>query len=163
MEKVAQGAQSYDTVKVGMNNPLYLPLLEAIIISYSRPFINNDSLGILPKRWSQFEDKKLKEAHDSILKYRNELVAHSDNTVRTIQIFSPNANFGPMQKEKKMEGPGFAIRTFWIPLGRVQTFYQLCHFQGQRLVKEVMEMLDDLYGGMELPDKAFDLRIHDGL
>lgn len=104
-----------------------------------------------------------KEAHDSILKYRNELVAHSDHTVRTIQIFSPNANFGPMPKGQKMDGPGFTIRTFWIPLGRVQTFHQLCRFQGQRLIKEAMTMLDDLYSGMELPDKAFDLRIDDGL
>ena len=163
LERVAKGSQSRDTVQVGMNNPLYLPLLEAIIISYSRPFIDNNSLGVLPKRWFQFENSKFKEAHDSILKYRNELVAHSDHTVRTIQIFSPNANFGPMPKGQKMDGPGFTIRTFWILLGRVQTFHQLCRFQGQRLIKEAMTMLDDLYSGMELPDKAFDLRIDDGL
>ena len=163
LEKVAAGQDSKNTVKVGLDNPLYLPLLEAIIISYARPFTDNDRLGVLPKQWSSFEDDQLDEAHKFILKYRNELVAHSDHTVRKIQIFSPNANFGPMPKGKKMNGPGFGVSTFWIPLHRVQTFHRLCAVQGQRLITEAMKMLDELYGGMELPNKAFHLRIDEGL
>ena len=163
LEKVAAGERSENTVKVGLNNPLYLPLLEAIIISYARPFTDNDGLGVLPKQWSSFEDKNLAEAHRFILQYRNELVAHSDHTIRKIQIFSPTANFGPTPKRKKSDGPGFGVSTFWIPLHRVETFHHLCAFQGQRLITETMRMLDELFGGMELPDKAFPLRIDEGL
>jgi hypothetical protein len=163
LEKVAAGQDSKNTVKVGLDNPLYLPLLEAIIISYPRPFTDNDGLGVLSKQWSTFEDEQLDEAHKFILNYRNELVAHSDHTVRKIQIFSPDANFGPMPKNKKIQGPGFAVSTFWIPLHRVETFHWLCAVQGQRLIDEAMKMLDELYGGMELPNKAFHLRIDEGL
>jgi hypothetical protein len=163
LEKVAAGKLSEKTVEVGMGNPLYLPLLEAMIISYSRPFIDNDGLGVLSKQWSEFEDKELKKTHHFILNYRNDLVAHSDHTVRKIQIFSANANFGPMRKKQKMEGPGFAVSTFWIPLGRVGTFHRLFAVQGQRMIAEVMRMLDELYGEMDLPDKAFDLRDDEGL
>src|ERR1035437_6337827 len=61
LEKVAAGEDSKNTVKVGLNNPLYLPLLEAIIISYARQFTDNDGLGVLPKQWSTFEDERLDE------------------------------------------------------------------------------------------------------
>lgn len=163
LEKVAAGMQSNKTVQVGMENPLYLPLLEAMVISYSRPFTNNDGLGVLPKQWSEFKDKDLKEAHRFILQYRNDLVAHSDHTVRKIQIFSPKVNFGPMRKDQKMEGPGFAISTFWIPLRRVEIFHGLFAFQGKRMIDEAMNLLDELYAGMDLPDKEFTLRDGDGL
>jgi len=163
LEKVAAGEDSKNTVKVGLNNPLYLPLLEAIVISYARPFTDNDGLGVLPKKWSSFDDKRLDEAHKFILDYRNELVAHSDHKKREIKIFSPDANFGPMPKGQKMDGPGFAVSNFWIPLHRVETFHWLCAVQGQRLIDEAMKMLDELYSGMELPNKAFKLRIDEGL
>lgn len=162
-ERVASGARPEDTVRVGLNNPLYLPLLQAIVISYARPFIENDGLGVLPKQWSTFENKEFKEAHEFILKYRNELVAHSDTSVRKIQIFSSDANFGPVPKGKKMQGPGYALNTYWISLRQVETFYRLCGFQADRLSKEAMSMLDEVYGRMELPNKAFDLRIDEGL
>jgi len=62
-----------------------------------------------------------------------------------------------------MEGPGFAVSTFWIPLRRVETFHRLFAVQGQRMIAKVMNMLDELYGKMDLPDKAFTLRDGEGL
>ena len=65
-EKVVAGTRPEDTVEVGLNNPLYLPLLQAIVISYARPFTYNDGLGLLPKQWSTFENQQFKKAHEFI-------------------------------------------------------------------------------------------------
>ena len=163
MEKVWQLEIAKPREIAGFQNPLYFPLLQALVISYARPFIDNDGLGVLPKKWSKFDDLKFSEAHKLNLKYRNELVAHNDQHIRKVQIVPQNANYVPMPKGKKMFGHGFAIRTYGIDLQQMQIIYRLSSFQAKRLLDEVIKLFDELYKGMDLPNKQFDLRIDEGI
>jgi len=140
-------------------------MLEAIIISYSRPFTINDGVGVLQKKWSQFENSQFADAHKQILQYRNELVAHTDKNVRTIQIVPPNVCVVPSSKGKEMEGLSFRVRTVWIAARRIRVFHELSVHQANRMFNEVIKLFDELYKGMEteLPNKEFDLRIDEGL
>ncbi len=146
-----------------MSNPLYLPLLEAIIISYARPFTDNEGVGKLPKKWFQFDSERFAQAHENILKYRNDLVAHTDKNARKIQIVPPNSLFIPTPKGMKPSGIGFRIRTYWIEIRQIQVYCELSAFQTNRLWKEAEKLFNELYENMELPNKEFDLRIDEGL
>ena len=165
LDKVGMPEKSNPDKTVGIGNPLFLPMLEAIIISYSRPFTNNDGVGVLQKKWSQFENPQFADAHEQILQYRNELVAHTDKNVRTIQIVPPNVCVVPTPKGKEMEGLGFRVRTVWIAARRIHLFHELSVHQATRMMDEVIKLFDELYKGMEteLPNKEFDLRIDEGL
>jgi hypothetical protein len=144
----------------GMDHPLYYPLLEAIVISYARPFTPNDKLGQLKKKWGEFGDARFQEAHDKILRARNELVAHSDPFERKVQIKPPGAG-----KLGAIHSPelGFSICGYWFTVRDVDAFYHTAGDLATRLLAEVEKLLADLYAGMKLPARAFDLRLNEGL
>ena len=56
-----------------IKNELWLPLQEAIIVSYARPFSNNRPLCPLEKSWGLIPDARLQEIHDRALKARDKL------------------------------------------------------------------------------------------
>src|SRR5260221_9575510 len=144
----------------GMDQPLYNPLIEAFIISYSRPFVPNKSLGELSKDWGTFSDTRLQKAHRRILQARNELIAHSDGLVRRVKIHPPSDS---ESKAVPRMGLGFGIRTYWFTLSQIGTFYHTASDLGQRLLKAAEALLEELYGGMDLPAKEFELNRDDGL
>jgi hypothetical protein len=144
----------------GMDHPLYFPLIEAIVISYSRPFTPNDSLGELKKEWHRFQDARLQDAHRLILQARNELVAHSDMLIRKVVIQPPG--------DSKIEGyrsvgVGYGIKGYWFTIEQVEIFCVTAGNLAKRLHEATEHLLEDLYGGMELPAKEFDLELNDGL
>jgi len=144
-----------------MDHPLYGPLVAAIVVSYARPFTDNDGYGVLKKRWWQFDHPKRKEAHELLLKARHELVAHTDIGVRKVKIVPP----GPSRflKGAQSDHVGYAVAGYLFTLSQVRIFQQHTSELGQCLHKEVEVLLNTLYGGMELPKSAFDLRLNEGL
>jgi hypothetical protein len=144
----------------GMDHPLYFPLIEAIVISYSRPFTPNDSLGELKKEWHKFPDARLQDAHRRILQARNELVAHSDMVVRKVVIQPP----GDSRVEGyRSVGVGYGIKGYWFTVNQVKTFSATAGNLAKRLHEATEQLLEDLYDGMELPAKEFYLEFNDGL
>jgi hypothetical protein len=144
----------------GMDHPLYYPLLEAIVISYARPFTPNDTIGQLKQKWGKFGNAQFQAAHDKILRARNELVAHSDPFARSVRIEPPGARkFGPIQSKEV----GFSIRGYWFTVRDVNAFYHTAGDLAARLLAEVEKHLADLYGGMDLPARAFELQLDEGL
>ena len=140
----------------GMNHPLYYPLLEAIVISYARPFTQNNGLGQLVKKWGGFTNRRHKEAHEKIIRSRNELVAHSDPFVRKVKIEPPGVRkLGDIQSSEI----GFSIRGYWFTIMEVEVFHDTARDLAARLLEEVEKNLTSLYGGMDLPAKAFDLQL----
>ncbi len=72
-------------------NELWIPLQDALVVGYGRPFTSNKPYGPLANRWSKFDDPGRQELHNEIIQLRNELVAHSDATQRRVVIFPPQA------------------------------------------------------------------------
>jgi hypothetical protein len=145
----------------GMDHPLYTPLLSAIIVSYAKPFTDNQGLGVLKKHWRQFAHSKWAESHDRILKARHELYAHSDAQVRSIKIHPPGAQ--KLLSGKTTNKVGYAIRGYIFTYNEIQIIADLSYDLARRLHAEVERLIDDLYEGMELPAKEFWLRLDDGL
>ena len=144
----------------GMDHPLYSPLVEAIVISYARPFTANDSLGELKKEWQRFPQPRLQRAHEKLLKARNELIAHSDMVVRQVKIHPPGRS---AVKGLETVGVGYAVRNYSFSIRHVIDFRDTAFDLARRLHAAVEKLLNELYEGMELPAKGFDLRIDDGL
>jgi hypothetical protein len=145
----------------GMDHPLYWLLVSAIVVSYARPFTDNNGYGVLKRSWQQFGRPKRKEAHELLMTARHELVAHTDINIRKVKIVPP----GPsgFLKGAQSKYVGYAVAGYIFTLSQVAIFQQHTSELGQSLHKEVEALLNKLYDGMELPNAAFDLRLTEGL
>jgi hypothetical protein len=148
----------------GIGDELYYPLYSAIVICYSRPFTQNKPFGSLSKRWYQFPDSLLKATHDELLKARRELIAHSDMSVKETIIVPPNIVI--CQKDNKPVVSDYIsvqTTTYCYPRSLFENTKMLCQYQGRRMSDEVDSILEELYGGMDLPTTSFKLRMDNGL
>lgn len=147
-----------------LSDDLYYPLFTAIVICYARPFTNNKPFGSLPDKWGKFMDPAQQELHDSLIKTRHELVAHSDYSVRKAMIVPAGTLIGRL-KERELRSPKIGTQTnyylFRIP--QIRKIPLLTSDLGRRVNADIDVALEDLYGGMELPSGKFSLRIDDGL
>jgi hypothetical protein len=148
-------------VHAGLDHPLYWPLMTAIVVSYSRPFTDNNGYGVLKKRWSQFNHPKRREAHHLLLKARNELAAHTDIEIRRLRIVPPGRS--RFLKGHELKHVGFAVAGYIFTLAQVEIFGHHSAELAQDLFGEVEILLNKLYVDMELPNAPFDLRLNDGL
>lgn len=136
----------------------------AVVITYTRPFVatrNPKSVGVLPKKWHKFSNPQLQNAHETMLRLRDDLIAHTDQTMTPMTIFPA----GVMMHRISRAAP----RTSW-QLGRraipptttILNFRNVCRDLRKRLEDAVSEAIEELYGNMELPRAPFPLRFDDG-
>ena len=140
-----------------MGDPLYYPLYAAAVICYARPFSDNKPLGPLMKHWREFSDHTLQATHDDIIAARNELIAHSDLAARRVEILPPGARVA----DRTSTGVGCKVGSYYFPIEKFHDVSATCRDLGGRLDSEVWRQLDALYGGMDLPRRAFPLRLGD--
>jgi len=137
----------------------------AVVIAYARPFVktrNPNSVGILPNKWHIFSNPNLQSTHETMLRLRDDLYAHSDAAMTPMTIIPA----GVMMRLVGRRAP----RTSW-QLGRraippqttILNFRNVCHDLRQRLEDAVSSAIEDLYGNMELPRAEFRLRFDEGL
>jgi hypothetical protein len=50
----------------------------AVVVTYGRPFKNNESVGALERSWNKFADPQLQVHHEHFLTQRDQAVAHSE-------------------------------------------------------------------------------------
>ena len=144
-----------------VGDDLYRPLLDAIVVSYSRPFTANKPLGSLPAKWSKFSDPRHQHVHDQILKMRHKFVAHSDPYERSVYIVPP---YVPIPGAgTHFVDVGVAVRTTAFEVGHFPDIERTCLDLGSRLNAAVDPLLKELYGSRVLPGAQFQLTIDDGL
>lgn len=148
-----------------ISNELYYPLFTATVICYARPFTNNEPYGALPKKWAKFSNVKFQDTHDSLMKARNEIVAHSDMSVRKAMIVPSGALIGKLENGKEIKSVGIGAQTnyYLFRENQIRDVYNLTRDLGRRINSEIERKVADLYDGMELPAVAFSLRIDEGL
>jgi hypothetical protein len=61
-----------------IDETLYSAMISSVVTTYARNFNQSDGVGPLPKRYEKFNDHKNEEAHEELLKARNQLYAHRD-------------------------------------------------------------------------------------
>jgi hypothetical protein len=136
----------------GMDHPMYPPLIDAITISYARPFVSNDGVGVLKGKWTRFANEKRKHAHDLMIQTRHELTAHSDKEIRTVEIV-------PGEKGAR----GYRIKRYNLSLSTVESCKEHARILARDLQKEIERLLEGLYGGMDIPQQRFELKENEGL
>jgi len=57
---------------------LYSPMVAGLVITYMRPFVQSDGLGMLPDDFAIFPDQDLTDMHNQIKESRHKLYAHRD-------------------------------------------------------------------------------------
>jgi hypothetical protein len=75
IESLIDHMESPDTK---IDETLYSAMISSVVTTYTRNFNQSDGVGPLPKMYEKFNNPKHKEAHDELLKARNQLYAHRD-------------------------------------------------------------------------------------
>jgi len=148
----------------GLGHELYYPLYTAVVICYTRPFTNNKPHGALPKKWYTFDDEILSETHNDLISARNELIAHSDMTIKEAYVVPAGCEIGK-DGDKPLVSDFIGVQTtmHYFPRPMFEKICNLCMFQGTRINQEIDDLITELYEGMELPSKPFKIRIDNGL
>ena len=131
------------------SDDLYLPLVNAIIICYARPFTHNEPLGPLPDRWGRFEDPELQGAHRALLDLRDWIAAHGDMHMQRIVIVPPDAPVGPSGVRSGCMG--LIVEYFHLRMEMFPKIRDACLDIGRRLDREVEQLLRTVLGDFGAP------------
>lgn len=147
-----------------VGDDLYYPLYSSIVVCYARPFTNNEPYGALPNKWAKFDNSVFKDTHDKLIQARHELIAHSDMNVRKAYVVPPGCLIGIHKlKELRSDNIGCQVGLYYFPVGFFTKVWDTATDLSCRITKEINRLTDMLYCNMELPLRAFEIRIDDGL
>jgi hypothetical protein len=149
----------------GLRDPLIYPLHTAAIICYARPFTRNKETGTLPATYSRFDSDEANAAHRDALDVRHKFVAHSDFDARRPRIYPAGWKVGTDSTGREIGDKHVNADVQTVLLGRrvCIRLHDNCIEILNRLHADIDEMLQQLYGGMDLPTRPFALRIDAGL
>lgn len=140
-------------LKGDIRTQIWFPLLEAVVISYARPFTANRPYGRLPARWATFNDPVQQTLHDELIDIRNRATAHSDAAVRQILIIPPGALL-PLSSKEVARRSNFAISYDRLLPSRFVEIERHCAELVARMQKEVSA---EMHKFDSRPSFAFDL------
>ena len=142
----------------GLGDDLYMPLFHAAAIAYGRPFTHNRPYGALGGKWERFTDPRLQQTHDTLIRVRDELVAHSDQSRRTVDIIPGGTPLGEGRAAGRLM---LSVATSVFPLQRFQDVAATCADLSSRLNEAVESLLRALFAGQPLPATEFPLTFDD--
>lgn len=134
-----------------------------VAVSYARPFTHDrrhSSVASLPEKWGKFSDPKLQETHDMMIDLRHTLFAHSDPTSRKLSIIPPGV---VLFRQEIAQGTSWELTTFSLPPHSIGELRNTCVDLQRRLQQRITILIDELYGGMDLPRAKFRVRFDEGL
>jgi len=134
----AQQIAIYAETYVREVNELWIPLQDAFVAAYARPFTSNKPFGPLASQWSKFGDAAKQVLHHELLQMRDELVAHADASQRSVVIFPPGVQ-PPVPGRKPSERATLGI----FHKRRSPAFFS-----------SVRELCDDLFGRLHAAVEA---------
>jgi hypothetical protein len=134
---------------VAKESPLYSPMMAGVVVTYSRPFVRSDWLGILPPDFSRCDDGELRSTHHDLIAARHSLYAHTD-AKKACDLDLEKGSPTPFEMRitiKKAGGvdvePG-VVEMLPESLGQVVA---LCRHQRDRVEAEVRKLWPALTGG----------------
>lgn len=78
---IRAACDGYERCVDGPDHPLHVPIMCAIAVTYSRPFTNNNGVGMISEKLRRYSDPSLQRTHDDLWTHRNFLSAHSDASI----------------------------------------------------------------------------------
>jgi hypothetical protein len=119
-------------------------MMSGIVVCYVRPFLRNDGIGGLPKKYSTFENgSPFKKVHDILMEARHWVYAHRDN------INAPNLAGGNVSEDVigevivtlKKDGYSVSINEPQILPKQLKNFIALFNFQHNRINEDVGDIV----------------------
>ena len=128
----------------------------SIITSYSRPFVDNNSTGVLPSRWRKFGDLRLEAAHEAMIKARHEVYAHSDSKVSRLWLVPAGAEMKGIRRIAPRAS--WRFETYEVPPLAVMDFHDCCKDLKVRLEVEVSALVEEHCSQEGMPKQEFELK-----
>lgn len=144
-----------------IGSDIYPAFFYAIVISYARPFTNNNQIGALPSRWSKFSEPEKRKTHKLLIETRHTVVAHSDPIGHKVKIIPPGYESFPVTGPS--EDIAMHIEKSYFNRQYFKSIYTLCRHQLVEMNDAIDTLLEKLYAGMDLPPVPFRLKIDEGL
>jgi hypothetical protein len=140
--------------EINEEDPLYQPILTAVIVSYARPFKKNKKLIPLSPEWCSWHNESQKELHRQMIGLRDTALAHSDSSMHTVRI-SPVFVNGERASDliKTTVGSGD------LSARNIPGILALIRESMQRLDREKIRLINELCPSHSLPDTGIQLEI----
>jgi hypothetical protein len=129
-------------------NDLWIPLQEALVVAYARPFSSNKPFGPLASAWGKFDDPQHQRLHRELLQMRDRLVAHSDASELTVIIFPPRVRW-PVGDREPSDRATMAIFHRRPGPSYFSAVAELCEDLATRLHAAVETELQALFGEID--------------
>jgi hypothetical protein len=136
-----------------LSSRLWRPLHDAIVVSYARPFTQNNVHGSLPKRFATFDDRLRQRLHDDILELRDRQVAHSDGDMRQVVIIPAGVSyFGRIAESTNHAVSDSVFEPDWFA-----AIAGHCQLLGVDLFAELRSELNRIFDRPDTPRYPFDV------
>jgi hypothetical protein len=128
-------------------NWAYRAIETGIVVSYSRPFGENEHLGSLPHRFRVFDDSDAQIVHDGILRARDIQEAHNNLRLRGSLVRAPFSSDDAVNVSIFIQTDG---RKFWevrppsLDRADIARMIRLFRIQESRLQREIQVLFNAL-------------------
>ena len=140
---------------------LYSPMIAGVVVTYMKPFVRADGLGILPQAFSKFTDFVLGETHKHLEEARHNLYAHQD--VQNASGFVTEDGSTPFEMWIRFDGTNrYALRPSVIEIGQdtLHDIVRLCAHQQSEVNKAIIAAWPALTGGKTYPPGQYQVGVN---
>jgi hypothetical protein len=138
-------------------NPLYYPHSVTLVICYARPFTRNNVYGALGSKWSTFPNEPATGMHRQLIDARNTFVAHSDGSVRGLQI-TPKGYSVP-GTEYTVNEYSCQVKKFYIALENLPLAKANCQYLVPRMNDEIKGLLEEVAPQFDLSNGPLEIDV----
>jgi hypothetical protein len=150
-----------EKLKLGPHEEIASAMMAGIVVSYVRPFVRNDGIGHLPKRYSEFEKgSPFESIHKTMLEARHWVYAHRDNQN------APNLGGGNVSQDVvseviltlRRDGYSVSINEPQISAKQLVYFQALCSFQHNQINEEVGDLIISIMDEHKIGPGVYEIR-----
>ncbi len=152
-EALAQHVIDTHTDPLGL---LYSPMMSGIVVTYMRPFVQADGLGLLPVIFSEFSDVVLRFVHEHLKEARHKLYAHQD--IKSASDFITDDGSTPFDMWITFDGTkcvAFRPGVIEIAQKTLPDIVRLCQHQKALVKQTINDAWPSLTGGKTYPPGCY--------
>lgn len=150
-----------EQLKLDSHEEIASAMMAGIVVSYVRPFVRNDGIGQLPKRYSEFEKGSgFEKIHNTMIEACHWVYAHRDNQN------APNLGGGNVSQDVvsevtltlRRDGYSVSINEPQISTKQLVNFLALCSFQHSRINQEVGDLIISIVDEHKIDMGVYEIR-----
>jgi hypothetical protein len=140
------------------HDPMHIPLVCSICVTYARPFTDNEGVGMISDKFARYSDPKLQKTHDLLWESRKRFYAHTDATLTATSASGDTARLQQIQvtvsRRRTPQGEvlsfGYALHEMRLRGIVIPDIRDLCREFDRRLDTELHATMDRLFSSKML-------------